>query len=194
MEQVDLAVQTVSPPSQAEGSSKMEELLHQRIKQLEAKESALQQMLASRGEESIYVSNLSSHHQLKLLNLIGKKCIINCLIDGVATKALWDTGSQICLINEEWRVSHLPHTTVHSMEEILGGGTLVGKAINQTPIPFIGWVEVKFQLGEEEASQPELLVPMLVSHDPGVAEEPIVGYNVIKQLLKIGWTTNCQSA
>lgn len=39
---------------------------------------------------------------------------------------------------------------------------------------------------EEEAQLPELLVPMLVSHDSGVAGEPIVSYNVIEQLLKIG--------
>lgn len=148
-------------------------------------------MMASRGEHSTYESHLSSQCHLKLLNLIRKKCIINCFIDGVATKALWDMGSQICLINEEWRASHLPPTTVRSMEEILGCGTLVGKAVNQTSIPFIGWVEIKFQLGEEEAQQPELLVPMLVSHDSGVAGVPIVGYNVIEQLLKI---SNCQSA
>lgn len=42
MEHVDLAVQTVPPPSQAEGNSNMEELLHQRIKQLEATEATSQ--------------------------------------------------------------------------------------------------------------------------------------------------------
>ncbi|XP_070401872.1 uncharacterized protein [Nothobranchius furzeri] len=45
--------------------------------------------------EMVGVNLLSSTGRNQLLNLIGKKCTITCLLDGVETKALWDTGSQL---------------------------------------------------------------------------------------------------
>lgn len=118
--------------------------------------------------------------------MIGKKYTITCQLDGVKTRALWDTGSQVCLINEKWRQQNIPHTTVRSISEILGPATLDGRAVNQTPIPFSGWVEVKFKLPTEEATQLELLVPVLVAQEDGVAKEPFIGFNVIEYLLERG--------
>lgn len=68
----------------------------------------------------------------------------------------------------------------------MGSGTLVGKAVNQTVIPFIDWVEVRFQLGENSTAWLELKVLMVVSAEDNIAEEPIIGYNVIEVLLKKG--------
>lgn len=60
------------------------------------------------------------------------------------------------------------------------------KAVNQTAIPFIGWVEVRFQLGTDTIVPLELKAPMLVTAEANVAEEPIIDYNVIEVLLKKG--------
>lgn len=54
--------------------------------------------------------------------------------------------------------------------------------MNQTPILFNGWVEIKFRLPASEAPQLELLVPFLVTHEDGVAEV----FNVIEYLLERG--------
>ncbi len=118
---------------------------------------------ADRLEGSIYAAHLSPKRKAQLLNLIGKKCTVNCFLDGVPTQVLWDTGSQVCLINEKWRKKYLPHTKVRDTEEILGPGTLAGKAVNQTDIPFSGWIEVKFQLEPSGVSSTEFLVPLLVA-------------------------------
>lgn len=131
--------------------------------------------------EVVCVSLLSPKQRAQLLNLIGKKYIITCLLDRVKTRALWDTGLQVCLINEKWRQQHIPH-----ISEILGSDTLDGRAVNQTPIPFSGWVEIKFRLPTKEATQLELLVPVLVAHEDGVAEQPITGFNAIEYLLERG--------
>ena len=70
------------------------------------------------------------------------------------------------------------------MDELLGEKeTLIGRAANQTPIPFSGWVKIRFQLCSNSSLHPELLVPVLVSNEPGVAEPPIIGYNVIEHLM-----------
>lgn len=112
--------------------------------------------------------------------------MVSCYLEGMATQVLWDTGSQVYLLNENWRTEHIPHIKVQCLEEILGPDTLVGKAVNQTTIPFIGWVEVRFQLGADSTALLELKVPMLVTAEANIAEEPIIGYNVIEVLLKKG--------
>lgn len=89
---------------------------------------------------------------------------------------LWDTGSQVTIINDSWRKSCFPHIQLRSLDELLSEDEiLVGKAVNQTVIPFAGWAEIKFKLGSNRSPQPELLVPVLVSNEPGVAEPPIIG-------------------
>ncbi|KAF4110497.1 hypothetical protein G5714_007528 [Onychostoma macrolepis] len=162
------------------------ELLCDSIKQLEAREAAKQKESHLQLIRSISANQLSTKHNAQLLNLIGEKCMVNCFFDGVPTQALWDTGSQVCLMNEKWRKEHLPHTRLRSLEEILGPGSLTGRAVNQTVIPFESWVEVTFKLGTDKATPLELEVPVLVCGDDGVAEEPIIGYNVIEYLLNSG--------
>lgn len=68
------------------------------------------------------------------------------------------------------------------LEELLGDEPLVGLVANQTQIPFDGWVEVQFKL-TNPCSEETVLVSMLVSGDPKVAEHPITGFNVIEELL-----------
>lgn len=119
----------------------------------------------------------------KLLNLIGRKCLVQCLLEGVPVEVLWDTGAQASVINEEWRKANIPHRAVRPLHELLDSCTLVGLAVNQTEIPFSGWIEAEFNLGKDSSTTSSLLVPILVSTDPQVAEQPIIGFNVIEAVL-----------
>ncbi|KAK0144802.1 hypothetical protein N1851_016626 [Merluccius polli] len=188
---VDVSGQSIrgTPPTvqeQLSGSQDTQAILRESIHQLEERLLAEGGGPGGRVAGSVYVSHISPRHHSQLLRLIGKKCMVNCYLDGVKTQALWDTGSQVCLISEVWRKKYIPKVRVRNTEELLGPGALVGKAVNQTDIPFQGWVEVKFQLQPTQAPQIRLQVPMLVTDERGVAEEPIIGYNVIEQLLKSG--------
>lgn len=184
------AIQTVTPSRlftscQTEWDDEVHKLLCDRIKQLEAQLEQNQRTKETVG--ATYASHLSLRHHAKLKALIGKKCLVDCVFEGVATQALWDTGSQVTIINDSWRKSCLPHIKLRSTSELLGEvESLVGKAANQTPIPFAGWVELKFKLGSNQCPHTELLVPVLVSNEAGVAEPPIIGYNVIEHLVKNG--------
>lgn len=149
------------------------------------------QDMALQENEAVNVNLISPKQRVQLLSLIGRKYIINCLLDGVETKALWDTGSQVCLINEKWRQRQIPHVTVRDLAEIVDPDLLNAHAVNQTPIPFSGWVEITFKLPSETAKQLELLVPVLVSDEDGVAEQPIIGYNVIEHVLARGIEPPC---
>ena len=121
--------------------------------------------------------------------MIAKRHTVHCTLDTVPVVALWDSGAQATIINEEWRKLHLPHSTVRPLSELLGSDILLGVAANQTEIPFMGWVEVEFRLGKESALTKPLLVPILVSSDPHVAAEPIIGYNVIEEITGEGSKT-----
>lgn len=110
--------------------------------------------------------------------------MVSCRFNGQLVEALWDTGAQACIVNDVWRQQQLSDTVIHPLEELLGEATLTGLAANNTEIPFIGWVEINFQLNGGPFSTPLLKVPMLVSSDPTVAEDPIIGYNVIEEIVK----------
>uniref|UniRef100_A0A8C5PSX6 ribonuclease H n=1 Tax=Leptobrachium leishanense TaxID=445787 RepID=A0A8C5PSX6_9ANUR len=143
-----------------------------------------QQGRVSSNEVSMNAVNyLSPQRQAKLIALVGRRCLVRCRLDEVTIEALWDTGAQASLVNDGWRKQYLPHTTIRPIEELLGPGTLTGLAANQTEIPFLGWIEVRFQLVGESASVETLTVPILVSEDPQVAENPIIGFNVIEELI-----------
>lgn len=187
-EQVDMSANTVTPvpspsPSQSKRQKDAHKLITDSIQQLVTKFAANTQ---DKENEVVCVSLISPERRTQLLNLIGKKYIITCQLEGVKTRALWDTGSQVCLINEKWRQQNIPHTTVRSISEILGPDTLDGRAVKQTPIPFSGSIEIKFGLPTDESTELELLVPVLVAHGDGVAEEPIIGFNAIEYLLERG--------
>lgn len=51
------------------------------------------------------------------------------------------------------------------------------------PIPYIGSTEVSFWLDSDPQRTSKLQVPILVSSDPAVASDPIIGYNVIEAIV-----------
>ena len=45
-----------------------------------------------------YISNSSNFmpkDEIKLVKLVGRKCTVNCSLDGVDEKVLWDTGGVV---------------------------------------------------------------------------------------------------
>ena len=110
--------------------------------------------------------------------------MVKCTFDNVPVSALWDTGAQATVINDKWRVEHLPNSIIRAIDELLGPVPLNGLAANQTEIPFMGWVPVEFKLSMSDTASSNLLVPVLVSSDPNVAEDPIIGFNVIEEVVK----------
>ena len=98
-EQVEMSANTVKPvPSPSLGEPNQNDaykLITDSIQHLETKFAANTQ---DKENEVVCVSLLSPKRRAQLLNLIGKKYTITCQLEGVKTRALWDTGSQVCLI------------------------------------------------------------------------------------------------
>lgn len=124
--------------------------------------------------------NILTKEHSRVTDLVGKKCLINCYLQGKKTQVLWDTGSQVSAIDEVWKADNVPDTKLRDIAEIVDpDNPLQVEAANGTEMPYVGWVELTFRLA---ASDEELHVPMLVmkgSQQP----RPIIGFNVIERIV-----------
>ena len=136
-----------------------------------------------RGDGYVFVSHLTPKQHVAVANLVGKKCKVSCVLNGVPVEALWDTGAQVSIASKSWLGEYLPSLKIRKIEDLLGeeaGLNLIGA--NGGPIPFDGWVEVQFQLTSGAQSSTPLTVPLLVARDD--LEYQIIGYNVIEAVIK----------
>lgn len=126
--------------------------------------------------------HLTPRQQAGLTKLVGRRCMVKCVIQGKEVEALWDTGSQVCVVSREWQQTHLPLEVLRNVEELLGAGEELNlEAMNGTDIPFDGWIEVRFKLAGDDTAADELIVPVLVGQKE--QEYPIIGFNVIEEVL-----------
>jgi len=126
------------------------------------------------------VSHLTPKQRTTLGNLVGRKCTIHCLLDKVETEALWDTGAQVSVLSKNYLAKHFPTLEVRPIADLLGDNSLDLRAANGTEIPYAGWVEITFELYKDNTHN--VLVPFLVSTQQ--LDLPIIGYNVIEEIVK----------
>ena len=108
--------------------------------------------------------------------------MVHCQLNGQKVHSLWDTGAQVSPVSKKWLVEQLLELPIRNIEILLDDGTELDlKTANGTRMSYEGWVEVKFKL-ETLGEDRTVLVPMLVTGE--TLDHPIVGYNVIEQLVK----------
>ena len=126
--------------------------------------------------------HLTPRQQAGLTKLVGRRCMVKCLIQRKEVEALWDTGSQVCVVSKKWQQTYLPLEMLGNVEELLGAGEELNlEAMNGTDIPFDGWIEVRFKLAGDGTTTGELTVPVLVGQKE--QEYPIIGFNVVEEVL-----------
>ena len=142
-----------------------------------------------RERSQTFVCHLSPQEHAQVICLVGRKCIVKCLLNGDETEALWDTGAQVSIIPSNWVRKSYPGSDVRNIAELLGMAGLDLKTANGTGLPYKGWGELTFSLAEEN-SQRSLQVPFLVAK--GSLDMPIVGFTVIEEITK--QPVDCASA
>lgn len=106
--------------------------------------------------------------------LVGEKSLIRCFLHKQRIQALWDTGTQICAVDEVWKENHLSNVKLRDVAELVDPlEPLQVEAANGTEMPHTGWVEVSLKL---TADDEELLIPMLVLRG-NQQPCPIIGFN-----------------
>lgn len=118
----------------------------------------------------------------KVTSLVGRQCLVECLLDGHRLQALWDSGSQVSIIDEKWKKDYLPHTELRDVADIMDTSELTLTAANGTNMPYLGWVETTFQLVSGTEQTEKLTFPMLVMKGFQLTC-PIIGYNVIEYIV-----------
>ena len=67
------------------------------------------------------------------------------------------------------------------IERLLGISDLELQAVNGTTVPYVGWVETSFAFGEESSVKKHSVPVPVVNQE---LERPVIGYNVIEQLIQ----------
>ena len=123
-------------------------------------------------------SGLSPRDEIKLVKLVGRKCTVDCVLDEVHNKVLWDTGAEVALVSRSWLNKHYPRKEIKDVSELLGHNLYL-KVANNTLLDFVGYTEIVFKLSDN--AEP-LLVPFLVTEEE--MSMPLIGYNVIEEVCK----------
>ena len=135
-----------------------------------------------REKTGVFASHLSPQEHARVVRLVGRKCTLKCLLNGLETDALWDTGAQVSIISLSWLKQCLPGCDIRDIAELLGMDGLDLKAANGTDLPYEGWVELSFNLIEDDFDH-TVKVPFLIAKDS--LDMPVVGFNVIEEITKL---------
>lgn len=120
----------------------------------------------------------------RVTSLVGRQCLVECFLDGHRLQALWDSGSQVSIIDERWKEEYLPHTKIRDVAELMDSSEpLTLTAANGTNMPYLGWIETTFQLATGTDKTKKLIIPMLVMKGCPLSHA-IIGYNVIEHILE----------
>ena len=110
--------------------------------------------------------------------LIGRKSLLKCFISGYAATVLFDSGSQVSIIDRLWRETFIPNYPPRPLEELLDQGeSLNVYAANGQSIPYDGWVELTVNLMGNDNPNLAIQVPFLVSQLS--LPQPLLGANVL---------------
>ena len=128
------------------------------------------------------VSHLTPNEHAKVVGLVGKKCMVKCLLYDYELDMLWDIGAQVSIISIQVLQQHFKDISIRQLSQLLDV-KLNLTAVNGSAIPYIGWVEVRVKLipPSSHSNQGELIVPFLVTSE--TLDCPILGYNVIEELV-----------
>ncbi len=134
--------------------------------------------------DSILTAPCQVNQYSAITSLVGKQCLVTCYLQKKKTEALWDTGSQVCIIDEEWKAKYAPEVTLRNISEATEApDSLRLVAANGANMPYSGWVELTFKLASPVTNEKELHIPVLVLKDQELPR-PIIGYNVIEQIMR----------
>ena len=87
------------------------------------------------------------------MGLVGENCLVKCIANKNPTVMLLDTGAQVSIVSKSYLTRNYPELTVKPLKEILkNGDSFRIKLGNRTQIPFLGWVSLNIQVGDETNS------------------------------------------
>ncbi|KAI4875326.1 hypothetical protein NFI96_030093, partial [Prochilodus magdalenae] len=124
----------------------------------------------------------SSAHRKPVAQLIGKRCMVSCAINGAPIQMLLDSGAQVTIVEKEWIAKALPRLKIMPLDALFTDHPLKVSAANGTGVPFEGWAEVDLQVCSESQGHVAIRVPILIGQSS--VNCALLGSNVIAEILK----------
>ena len=97
--------------------------------------------------------------------LVGKKSLLKCLIGGYPATVLFDSGSQVSIIDQGWTNTLIPNYTVRPLSELLEEELSV-YAVTGHAVPYSGLVKLTVNLAGNDDPNLTIQAPFLVSQLP----------------------------
>ena len=111
----------------------------------------LEEMEAAKREANAFSVRESNQVKLKLknrlVNLVGEKPMLSCVVGGIECKGLWDTGAMVSMVSLSWLRSCGQDFELMTVEDFLEGDSLHLCAANNTSVDVAGVAILKFQIG-----------------------------------------------
>ena len=101
-------------------------------------------------------------------------------MNGHLVEALWDTGAQVSVVSLDFVKGILSDVAIRDVQELVSTNLQV-KAANGSAIPYLGWIDVQFDLETQGGPSYQYQVPFLVTEED--IPEPIIGFNVIREMV-----------
>ena len=100
----------------------------------------------------------------------------------MSVEVLCDTVAQVSIVHSNWLTNNFPGLKPRSVSELTEGGFDV-KSASVLEIPILGWVPLRLKLHSTEESDPSPLVVLFLVSDIAGLDRPILGFNVIVELV-----------
>ena len=87
-----------------------------------------------------FMSHATPKVRRQIAEVVGERCIIECMINGVKAESLWDTGAQVSLVCKQW-LSHLDSDQdIKPLDDLLGSFGISLSGVSGKKIPYLGYV------------------------------------------------------
>lgn len=123
-----------------------------------------------------------------MAQLIGKKCMVSCAINGVPVRMLFNSGPQVTIVESDWVGKELPDVGIQPLETLLADSPQTVAAANGAEVPFDDWIDVTLAIVSENRGSVMVQVPMLVVQSS--IRFQLLGSNVIAKMIKGNGQTN----
>ena len=135
----------------------------------------------------MFSSHLTPTEHQKVAKLIGEKCEINCLLDGIDTKALLDSGAQVSVLSRSFLPEQFLNIKVRNVKELLEDQNLELLAINNLSVSYDSFIKITLTLAGKKDNF-SIHVPFLVT--PVKIDQTLKRFNIICELIHANRSAN----
>ena len=88
-------------------------------------------------DQCSFVSHVTPKVRRQIVELVGERCLIECMIRGLEVEGLWDTGAQVSLVCQQWLSQLDSPPVIKPLDDLVGGGDISLSGAAGKKIPYV---------------------------------------------------------